>query len=60
MGQERCTHVTGNDTMAPMPLNHPNRPTRRLHLRGAWCAASPTIICRVIGELGARECVVGY
>ena len=38
MERERCTHFSGNDTMALMLLNHPDRPIRRLHLRGAWCA----------------------
>lgn len=60
MEAERCTHFSGNDTMALMLLNHPDRPSRRLILRGAWLAASPTIVRRVIDELGARECVVGY
>jgi fatty-acyl-CoA synthase len=46
--------------MALMLLNHPDRASRRLSLRGAWLAASPTIVRRVIDELGARECVVGY
>ena len=58
--QERCTHVSGNDTMALMLLNHPGRPNRRLHLRGAWIAASPAVLRRVADELGARECVAGY
>lgn len=57
---ERCTHFSGNDTMALMLLNHPDRVRRKLNLRGAWLAASPTIVRRVIDELGARECVVGY
>ena len=60
MEAERCTHFSGNDTMALMLLNHPERPARRLVLRGGWCAASPTIVQRVIDEMGARECVVGY
>lgn len=60
MEQERCTHVSGNDTMALMLLAHPDRPQRRLALRGAWAAASPAIVRRVIDELGARECVAGY
>ncbi|WP_199707064.1 AMP-binding protein [Teichococcus wenyumeiae] len=60
MEEERCTHFSGNDTMALMLLNHPDRPQRRLVLRGAWAAASPTIVRRIIDELGARECVVGY
>lgn len=57
---ERCTHFSGNDTMALMLLNHPDRPRRRLSLRGAWAAASPAVVRRIIDELGARECVVGY
>ncbi|MER8417486.1 AMP-binding protein [Mesorhizobium sp. M1329] len=60
MEGERCTHFSGNDTMALMLLNHPDRARRKLSLRGAWLAASPTIVRRVIDELGAHECVVGY
>ncbi len=60
MEQEACTHVSGNDTMMLMLLNHPDRAHRRLALRGAWAAASPAIVRRVIAELGARDCVVGY
>jgi fatty-acyl-CoA synthase len=57
---ERCTHFSGNDTIALLLLNHPDREGHRLHLRGAWVAASPTVIRRVIDELGAHECVAGY
>ncbi|CAK7259841.1 MULTISPECIES: AMP-binding protein [unclassified Shinella] len=60
MEAERCTHFSGNDTMALMLLSHPERQARRLVLRGAWLAASPTIVARVIDELGAGECVIGY
>lgn len=60
MEAERCTHFSGNDTMALMLLTHPDLPSRQLALRGAWLAASPTVVRRVINELGARECVVGY
>ena len=60
MEEERCTHFSGNDTMALMLLNHPDRPARKLFLRGAWAAASPSIVQRIIGEMGARDCVVGY
>ena len=56
---ERCTHFSGNDTIALLLLNHPSR-AARLSLRGAWVAASPTVIQRVIDELGAHECVAGY
>ncbi|MFJ8750405.1 AMP-binding protein [Streptomyces sp. NPDC102441] len=60
MESERCTHFSGNDTIALMLLNHPRLADHELHLRGAWVAASPTVIRRVIDELGARECVAGY
>ncbi len=60
MEEERCTHFSGNDTMALMLLNHPDRSRRRLVLRGAWAAASPSIVRRIVEEMGARECVVGY
>ncbi|TMR02988.1 fatty-acid--CoA ligase [Actinomadura soli] len=58
--EERCTHFSGNDTIALMLLNHPDRSRRRLSLRGAWAAASPAVVRRIIDELGASECVVGY
>lgn len=60
MEVERCTHFSGNDTMALMLLTHPDLASRCVNLRGAWLAASPTIVRRVIDELGASECVVGY
>ena len=60
MEEERCTHFSGNDTIALMLLNHPDLARRRLRLRGAWAAASPTVVRRIIDELGAAECVVGY
>jgi fatty-acyl-CoA synthase len=60
MEHERCTHFSGNDTIALMLLGHPDLAHHRLSLRGAWLAASPTIVRRVIDELGATECVVGY
>ena len=58
--REHCTHFSGNDTIALLLLNHPDRARHQLALRGAWVAASPTVIRRVIDELGARECVAGY
>ncbi|WUI01249.1 AMP-binding protein [Spirillospora sp. NBC_00431] len=58
--EERCTHFSGNDTIALMLLNHPDRSKRRLRLRGAWAAASPAVVRRIVDELGASECVVGY
>ncbi|MDQ1850463.1 AMP-binding protein [Gemmobacter fulvus] len=60
MEAERCTHFSGNDTMALMLLNHPDRPARKLCLRGAWVAGAETALRRVALELGATEVVSGY
>jgi fatty-acyl-CoA synthase len=60
MERERCTHFSGNDTIALMLLDHPERAQRRLALRGAWLAASPAVVGRVASELGAAEVVTGY
>ncbi len=60
METERCTHFSGNDTMALMLLNHPSLARRNLVLRGAWIAASEPVMRRVMVEMGARECVAGY
>ncbi|WP_009884326.1 class I adenylate-forming enzyme family protein [Brevibacterium aurantiacum] len=58
--KERCTHFSGNDTIALMLLDHPDRSHRDLVLRGAWVAASAAVIRRVADELGAAEVVAGY
>ncbi|WP_432790880.1 AMP-binding protein [Brevibacterium sp. K11IcPPYGO002] len=58
--RERCTHFSGNDTIALMLLDHPDRPQRTLVLRGAWVAASAAVLRRVAEELGATEVVAGY
>lgn len=58
--QERCTHFSGNDTIALMLIGHPDVATRKRYLRGAWVAASAAVVRQVIDVLGAKECVVGY
>lgn len=60
MEEEACTHFSGNDTMALMLLNHPDRAARRLSLRGAWVAGAETVLRRVAQDLGAVEVVSGY
>jgi len=41
MERERCTLVSGNDTLFQMMMAHPDFPKRKLHLRGGWAAAAP-------------------
>lgn len=58
--EERCSHFSGNDTMALMLLNHPERPGYSLSLRGGWVAGSQSVLRRMAAEMGAREIVSGY
>ncbi|TRW94577.1 AMP-binding protein [Paracoccus sp. M683] len=58
--QEGCTHFSGNDTMALMLLNHPDRPHRKLCLRGGWIAGSQAVLRRFVTDMGATEVVSGY
>ena len=60
MERERCTHFSGNDTIALMLLDHPGRQKHELALRGAWLAASSPVVRRVVEEFGATEAVVAY
>jgi fatty-acyl-CoA synthase len=57
---EQCTHFAGNGTMASMLLDAQKVRPRNLRLRGAWLAAEPKTVLRVINELDARETVTGY
>src|SRR5262249_54238962 len=57
---ERCTLMSGNDTIFLMLLNHQERAGHRLCLRGGWAAASPAVMARIVDQLGAGETVVAY
>ena len=54
MARERCTQFAGNETMATLLLDAQGRHPRPLGLRGAWLAAEPATVRRVIDTLGAR------
>jgi fatty-acyl-CoA synthase len=54
---ERCTFISGNDTLFQMLLAHPSFDRRRICLRGGWAAAGPDTMRRIIDEMGvARMC----
>ena len=60
MERERCTLVSGNDTLFQMLMGHADFPRRRLVLRGGWAAAGPQTMRRIIDVLGAREICAAY
>jgi fatty-acyl-CoA synthase len=60
MERERCTLVSGNDTLFQMMMGHPDFPRRKLCLRGGWAAAGPQTMRAIIDKLGAKAICAAY
>ncbi len=60
MERERCTLVSGNDTLFQMMMGHPDFPKRKLALRGGWAAAGPQTMRAIIDKLGAKAICAAY
>jgi fatty-acyl-CoA synthase len=60
MERERCTLVSGNDTLFQMMMGHADFPERRLCLRGGWAAAGPQTMRAIIDKLGAKAICAAY
>jgi fatty-acyl-CoA synthase len=60
MERERCTLVSGNDTIFQMLMGHEDFARRSLSLRGGWAAAGPQTMRRIIDVLGASAICAAY
>jgi fatty-acyl-CoA synthase len=60
MERERCTLVSGNDTLFQLMMGHADFPKRRLCLRGGWAAAGPQTMRAIIDKLGAKAVCAAY
>ena len=60
MERERCTLVSGNDTLFQMMMGHEDFPKRELHLRGGWAAAGPQTMRAIVDKLGAKTICAAY
>ena len=60
MERERCTLVSGNDTLFQMLMGHADFPKRKLQLRGGWAAAGPQTMRAIIDVLGAKHICAAY
>ncbi|HEY5900579.1 MAG TPA: AMP-binding protein [Burkholderiales bacterium] len=58
--RERCTLISGNDTIFQMLMGHADFPQRRLCLRGGWAAAGPQTMRKIIDVLGAKAICAAY
>ncbi|HEX6318660.1 MAG TPA: AMP-binding protein [Burkholderiales bacterium] len=60
MERERCTLLSGNDTIMQMLMGHADFPQRKLALRGGWAAAGPQTMRAIIDVLGAKHICAAY
>jgi fatty-acyl-CoA synthase len=58
--RERCTLISGNDTIFQMLMGHGDFAKRRLALRGGWAAAGPQTMRQIIDRLGMKEVCAAY
>jgi fatty-acyl-CoA synthase len=58
--RERCTLISGNDTIFQMLMGHADFPKRRLQLRGGWAAAGPQTMRQIIDRLGMKTVCAAY
>ena len=60
MSRERCTLISGNDTIFLMVMNHPKRAAHPLALRGGWAAAGIEVMQQAHDRLGLKDLVYAY
>src|SRR3954469_24071057 len=58
--RERCTLISGNDTIFQLLMGHEDFAKRKLHLRGGWAAAGPQTMRAIIDVLGAKHICAAY
>jgi len=58
--QERCTLISGNDTIFQMLMGHEDFPKRKLFLRGGWAASGPQTMRAIIDQLGMKHVCAAY
>jgi fatty-acyl-CoA synthase len=57
---ERCTLISGNDTIFLMLMAHEDFPRTKLHLRGGWAAAGHEVMQKIHDVMGATEVCNAY
>jgi len=58
--RERCTLISGNDTIFQMLMGHEDFSKRKLALRGGWAAAGPQTMRAIIDKLGMKTVCAAY
>ncbi len=58
--RERCTLISGNDTIFQMLMGDESFARRKLHLRGGWAASGPQTMRAIIDKLGMKHVCAAY
>jgi fatty-acyl-CoA synthase len=58
--RERCTLISGNDTIFQMLMGHEDFAKRKLALRGGWAAAGPQTMRAIIDRMGMKAVCAAY
>jgi fatty-acyl-CoA synthase len=60
MARERCTLVSGNDTLFQLLMSHADFDRAKLALRGGWAAAGPETMRKIVEALGIEAICAAY
>ena len=60
MARERCTLISGNDTLFQLLMSHADFDRSKLRLRGGWAAAGPETMRKIVDVLGAHGICAAY
>lgn len=60
MAREKCTFISGNDTLFQLLLNHPAFDSTKLVLKGGWAAAGPQTMHKIVTILGINNICWSY
>ena len=60
MARERCTLISGNDTLFQLLMSHADFDRSKLRLRGGWAAAGAETMRKIVDVLGARAICAAY
>lgn len=58
--EEKCTLISGNDTIFLMLMAHEDFALTKLYLRGGWAAAGPEVMQKIHDVMGATEVCNAY
>ena len=60
MARERCSLISGNDTLFQLLMSHADFDRSKLALRGGWAAAGPQTMRRIVEVLGIGAICAAY